>query len=91
MNKYWLTAILVTCLAVTASSQTLFTYGNHKADAKEFLRAFNKNNPDPGKPTRSGAIRDYLDLYINSRLKIMEAYERRYDTLPQIKSEVKIT
>ena len=31
---------------------------------------------------------EYLDLYINSRLKIREAYDRRYDTLPQIKNEV---
>ncbi len=88
MNKNWLTAVMAMGLAVTASSQTLFTYGSHKADAKEFLRAFNKNNPSAGQSSRAKATRDYLDLYINSRLKIMEAYERRYDTLPQIESEV---
>lgn len=33
-------------------------------------------------------MQDYLDLYINSRLKIQEAYDRGYDTLPQIKAEV---
>ena len=33
-------------------------------------------------------MREYLDLYINSRLKIRQAYDLGYDTLPQIKSEV---
>src|SRR4030095_4120113 len=33
-------------------------------------------------------MRDYLDLYIASRLKIQEAYSRGYDTLPQIKNDI---
>ena len=69
------------------TSQTLFTYGKYKADAKEFLRAFNKNNQQPT-ANRSQAIKEYLDLYINSRLKIREAYDRGYDTLPNIKNEI---
>ena len=72
---------------ITASAQTLFTYGKYAADAKDFLRAYNKNNTQPV-ANKAKAISDYLDLYINSRLKIQEAYERRYDTLPQIKNEV---
>ncbi|MBL7742862.1 MAG: peptidylprolyl isomerase, partial [Chitinophagaceae bacterium] len=87
MKKRWLIAVLSFCITLTASSQTLFTYGNYKADAADFLRAFNKNNTLPA-GNRSKAIRDYLDLYINSRLKIQEAYARGYDTLTQIKGEV---
>jgi peptidyl-prolyl cis-trans isomerase SurA len=87
MNKRWIVAVIAFCLAFTASSQTLFTFGKYPADAKDFLRAYNKNNSQPA-TNKSKAIRDYLDLYINSRLKISEAYERGYDTLPQIKSEV---
>ena len=85
MTKNWLTALLIFAIVFPASSQTLFTYGNHKADAKDFLRAYNRNNQQPSSPK---AMREYLDLYINSRLKIREAYDRRYDTLPQIKIEV---
>ncbi len=70
-----------------AFSQTLFTYGNYSVTAPDFLRAYNKNN-SPTTTNKAKAIREYLDLYINSRLKIREAYERRYDTLPQIKMEV---
>jgi peptidyl-prolyl cis-trans isomerase SurA len=87
MTKRWLIALLAFSAAFTSSSQTLFTYGNHAADAKDFLRAYNKNNAQPT-ANKTNAIREYLDLYINSRLKIQEAYERGYDTLPQIKSEV---
>jgi peptidyl-prolyl cis-trans isomerase SurA len=87
MNKRWLLALLTFCFAFTATSQTIFTYGKYSADAKDFLRAYNKNNSQPV-ANKAKAIREYLDLYINSRLKIQEAHDRQYDTLPQIKSEV---
>jgi len=87
MHKKLIFAI-VGCLGmITASAQTLFTYGKYSVDAKEFLKAYNKNNSQPV-VNRAKAISDYLDLYINSRLKIREAYDKRYDTLPQIKTEV---
>lgn len=69
------------------SAQTLFTYGPYKADAAEFLRAFNKNNVLTGQ-SRATAMREYLDLYIRSKLKVREAVDRRYDTLQHIRMEV---
>ena len=87
MNKNW-PLLLIACFTMAvASSQTLFTYGDYSADAKDFLRAFNKNNTVTS-GNRTEAMRDYLDLYINSRLKIREAYNRRYDTLSQIKTDI---
>lgn len=87
MNKTLLTAIIFLCTTSACFSQTLFTYGDNKADAKDFLRAFSKNNQQPA-ANKTKAMQEYLDLYINSRLKIREAYARGYDTLPQIKNEV---
>lgn len=86
MIKNWLPAALLCLIAGTASSQTLFTFGSHKASADEFLKAFNKNNQQTG-TARTRAMKEYLDLYINSRLKIQQAYDLGYDTLPQIKAE----
>ncbi|NCT74943.1 MAG: hypothetical protein GXC78_10455 [Chitinophagaceae bacterium] len=86
MKMRWLTAMALG-FSLTAQSQTLFTYGTHKADAKDFLRAFSKNN-QAGPADKANAMRQYLDLYVNSRLKIQEAYDRRYDTLPEIKAEI---
>lgn len=74
-------------MMINASSQTLFTYGKYKADAKEFLHAYNKNKNEPV-TNKAKSIRDYLDLYIKSKLKIREAYDRRYDTLAQIQNDV---
>jgi peptidyl-prolyl cis-trans isomerase SurA len=86
MKKLLLAAFFIGSTAFTGFSQTLFTYGPYKADSKDFLRAFYKNNQQSG--NKSKAIREYLDLYINSRLKIRQAYDRGLDTLPQIRSEV---
>ena len=86
--KKSIAALTIACfILLSASSQTLFTYGKYKADVNDFLTAYNKNNPAPV-DNKSKAINEYLTLYINSKLKIREAYDRRFDTLPQIISEV---
>ena len=74
MRKYWLPLLFLFTCVQGANSQTLFTYGPYQSDAAEFVRAFNKNNQETGK-ARAKAMQDYLDLYINSRLKIQEAYD----------------
>jgi peptidyl-prolyl cis-trans isomerase SurA len=78
--KKLLTAL---CLAAafSAPAQTLFTYGKEKVSADDFLRAFQKNNQGP---VTEKALKEYLDLYIASRLKIKEAKSKGYDTLPQL-------
>jgi len=87
MKKIFLTAALVFFIS-SAYSQKLFTYGKYSVDAKEFLRAFEKNNSIAPATNRSKAIKEYLELYIKSKLKVREAYARRYDTIPALISEV---
>ena len=87
MNKKWGLAVFALFLVEITSAQTLFTYGPYSTDAKDFLRAFNKNNT-AGSANKTKAMRDYLDLYVASRLKIREAYSRGYDTLSQIKNDI---
>lgn len=87
MKKKLLSNIAGLFLLSTVSAQTLFTYGKYTVDAKDFLRAYNKNNTPPV-TDKAKSIREYLDLYVKSTLKIREAYERSYDTLSQIKMEV---
>lgn len=86
MKKHWLAAVITGCITTSALSQTLLTYGKYQVDASVFLRAFDKSNQQPA--DRPRAIREYLDLYINSRLKIQEAYDRGYDTLMQARNEL---
>jgi peptidyl-prolyl cis-trans isomerase SurA len=88
MNRKNLFLLLLVCGSLLpVSAQTLFTYGPYKADAKDFLRAFNKNNSNVS-GNKAQAMKEYLDLYIKSKLKVREAYERRYDTLMTIRTEV---
>ena len=82
---FFLAVFLATSLSMPA--QTLFSYGNKKVGVEEFVRAYNKINPDPVS-NKEKSIRDYLVLYINSRLKIEEAYERRYDTAATFNEEL---
>ncbi|MBS1758875.1 MAG: peptidylprolyl isomerase [Bacteroidetes bacterium] len=85
--KYSFLLVALLAMSLSSKTQTLFTYGTHKASAADFLKAYNKSNSTPA-ADRAKSIKDYLDLYIKSRLKIQEAYDRHYDTLPQIKQEV---
>ena len=59
--------------------------GNDSVSVNEFLKAYNKNKTNV---RTEKAFRDYLNLYIASRLKIKEAKERGYDTLPQMVSDL---
>lgn len=87
MSRKCFLSLITFFTIVTASGQTLFTYGKYAVDAKEFLKAYNKNNTQPV-TNKAKSISDYLDLYIKSRLKIREAYDRHYDTLDHLKQEV---
>jgi peptidyl-prolyl cis-trans isomerase SurA len=74
MKKIVLTALPVVMLSVSYA-QTLFTYGNNVVTKSEFVRAFNKN---PTVTTdRKSALKEYLDLYVNFKLKVKAAYDSR--------------
>jgi peptidyl-prolyl cis-trans isomerase SurA len=85
MNKHILTALAFALTGTVASAQTLFTYGGEAVSAQEFLKAYQKNNTAAKSPD---ALKSYLELYIASRLKVREAKERGYDTLPQLLADL---
>ena len=77
-----LPSLLFTLLiASSLSAQTLFTYADKSVSASEYTKAFNKVYPAPV-ADKAKKMRNYLDLYINSKLKIHEAMSRGYDTMP---------
>src|SRR6188768_411053 len=74
--------LLITLFLTTSlSAQTLFTYADKSVSVNEYKKAFNKVYPAPV-TNKAKKMRDYLDLYINSKLKIHEATSRGYDTMP---------
>jgi peptidyl-prolyl cis-trans isomerase SurA len=79
-------AALLLLGAAKVSAQTLFTYGNDSVSVTEFLAAYKKNNTAAS--LKAADVKEYLDLYIASRLKIREAKARGYDTLPQLAADL---
>jgi peptidyl-prolyl cis-trans isomerase SurA len=73
-----------TCQIIFA--QTLFTYGTSETSKAEFLRAYNKNKPST--TDKAKAVREYLDLYTNFKLKVKAAQDLKLDTIAQIKYDV---
>ena len=74
--------------AATASGPAVETLGTYPVPASEFAYVYRKNNssaPDYG--TRQ-SVNDYLDLYTNFRLKVLEAEQRGLDTTQAFKREL---
>lgn len=86
MTKHFVIASLLAMATATTSAQTLFTYGTDSVTVQDFLAAYHKNNATA---SNEKAKNDYLQLYIVSRLKIREARERGYETLPHMQAEIK--
>lgn len=70
----------------TLFAQALFTYGKNETSKADFLRAYNKNKPST--TDKEKAMREYLDLYTNFKLKVKAAQDLRLDTISQIKYDV---
>jgi peptidyl-prolyl cis-trans isomerase SurA len=82
--------LLTCCLAgvlsaIITPAQTLFAYGPKAVSQAEFMRAFEKN-PEPG--SRRKALENYLPLFINYKLKVQDALDKKMDTLPNQQSEL---
>ncbi|MBG9375985.1 peptidylprolyl isomerase [Panacibacter sp. DH6] len=87
MRIHKLPLLLLTALAVSAAgySQTLFTYGAKTVSKDEFIKAFNKNPDTTG--DRSEKLKQYLDLYVNFKLKLQAATDEKLSNDPAYKAE----
>jgi len=56
-------------------AQTLFTYGNKAASKQEFIRSFNRSPVQEN--DRNKALKEYLPLYINYKLKVQAGYDEQ--------------
>ena len=67
--------------------KTLLTVGNEKITAGEFLNIYNKNNVQ-SEAIDPKTINEYLDLFINFRLKVKDAEVQGLDTMKSFKDEL---
>lgn len=86
MKKIVLTGLPLLMLSF-CFGQTVFTYGNNAVSKSEFVRAFNKNPTVNG--DRKQALKEYLDLYINFKLKVKAAYDAKLQNDPTQVAELK--
>ena len=84
--------LLFSFITLISYSQTdkdiVIEVGGEKISRKEFVDMFQRNNPNPEKKILKKDLNEYLELYINFKLKLAEARKLGLDTLPEYKSEV---
>lgn len=68
-------------------NQTLFTFGKNKVSKAEFLNIYQKNNLK-GEVIDRKSLEEYLELYINFKLKVKEAEEMGMDTMESFVTEL---
>ena len=66
------------CFAQNNSKDILFSIDDNIVTSEEFLRVYNKNL-DLITDQSQKDIDNYLQLYIDYKLKVLEAYEKQYD------------
>jgi peptidyl-prolyl cis-trans isomerase SurA len=71
-----------------AQDETLFTVGDTKVKKSEFEYIYKKNNFNNKADFSKKSLEDYLNLYINFRLKVKEAIAQGLDTTPIFKAEL---
>ncbi len=87
-------ALLLTVFVVKAQAQindesVLLTIGGEKVTRGEFLRIFIKNNPTGASGIDKKAVTDYLDLFVNFKLKVKEAKDMGLDTAKAFNAELR--
>ena len=69
-----------------SQDEVLLTIDNKPFLRSEFERIYHKNNNVPGYESKS--VEEYLDLFINFKLKVLEAERLGYDTLKTFITEL---
>jgi peptidyl-prolyl cis-trans isomerase SurA len=90
MMKYLSTALLM-ILAISFNlnaqeDKTLLTIDDRKISKEEFQWVYNKNN-SPGNNVQQTTVDEYLDMFINYKLKVIEAENQGLDTLESFTKE----
>lgn len=83
MDRIIFSIFILSFFALSAFSQpdeTLITIGRTKVSKGEFERIYQKNNNNLYNETEKKTPEEYLDLFINFKLKVLEAEDLKMDT-----------
>jgi peptidyl-prolyl cis-trans isomerase SurA len=91
MKQFLATAGFMLLLSAASMGQkedpVLFTVQSLPVRVSEFQYIYNKNNQDKADYTEK-SLRDYLDLYVQFKLKVQKAHDMKLDTLASLRSEL---
>jgi len=91
IKQLLVSACLFFLLATVSSGQgddpVLFSVQNVPVRVSEFTYIYNKNNQDKADYSEK-SLRDYLDLYVQFKLKVQKSRDMRLDTQPALRSEL---
>ncbi|MDA9262184.1 peptidyl-prolyl cis-trans isomerase [bacterium] len=91
MKKIILAALTITLFSVFSLAQdenpVLIKIDGKEIRKDEFLSIYTKNNNDP--KFDKASMDDYLDIFVKFKLKVTEAEEMGYDTIPKLKNELR--
>ena len=85
-RTFILLASMVMSLVTIAQNETLMTINGEPIMASEFLYIYEKNNQETSLEKKS--MEEYLDLFINFKLKVTEAMAQGVDTTESFKQEL---
>lgn len=91
LKTFVLASVLMPTLCMNAQSkldkEVLMTIGNEKVTVKEFTDVYYKNNLK-SEVIEKKSVDDYLDLFVNFRMKVMEAEAQQLDTSKKFQREL---
>ncbi len=79
---------VVTPKAESDDEKAIMTIGKVKVPFREFKYVYNKNNSTAGDANTEKSVREYVDLYVNFKLKVMDAEKEGLDTTNSFKKEL---
>ena len=89
LHALWIVALLaLSQLRAQDNDPILVVINGEKITKSEFLSQFNRNNTKDRKATKE-EIEEYLQLFINYKLKLADARAKGFDTLQNYKQELK--
>ena len=88
MKRFFLFFLLfgTTCAFAQTNNDILIRIGQENVTVDEFVNAYQKNNSFNESTEKD--LREYIDLYINYRMKVQEATALRMDTSEAFKKEL---
>ena len=86
IKKVFFVACFLCINALNSQEKALIEFENENVTKSEFIRIYQKNNS--GEMARKSTVDEYLELYINFKLKVMEARHKGLDTLSTFKREL---